>query len=377
LKNSHATALALAVAAMLSACSPDKLPVEAPRPVLTAQIRYDATREANRYAGTVQSRYEVDQAFRVGGKVAQRKIDVGQFVREGDVLAVLDDSDYRLAEEAARQQWTVAVAQARQAESDRKRLGSLKADGSVSVADDEHAHSGAQTAQATEEAQARQLELARNRVKYAVLRASRSGVVTAVRFEVGQVVPEGQPVVAIADLGTPEIVVDVPEDQLTAFKKAHFKASLASAPNEHFEVALRELSPQAAPQTRTYRARLKPVSARPLPLGATATLASDRVVSDVQVATIPASALTQANGLPAVWVVKHAGKEPVGSVDLMPVAVHGYRNDLALVSGVPAGGEVVTSGVQKMAPGLKVALPGPALAEADSMQVDTTQQVTR
>jgi RND family efflux transporter MFP subunit len=377
LKNSHATALALAVAAMLSACSPDKLPVEAPRPVLTAQIRYDATREANRYAGTVQSRYEVDQAFRVGGKVAQRKIDVGQFVREGDVLAVLDDSDYRLAEEAARQQWTVAVAQARQAESDRKRLGSLKADGSVSVADDEHAHSGAQTAQATEEAQARQLELARNRVKYAVLRASRSGVVTAVRFEVGQVVPEGQPVVAIADLGTPEIVVDVPEDQLTAFKKAHFKASLASAPNEHFEVALRELSPQAAPQTRTYRARLKPVSARPLPLGATATLASDRVVSDVQVATIPASALTQANGLPAVWVVKHAGKEPVGSVDLMPVAVHGYRNDLALVSGVPAGGEVVTSGVQKMAPGLKVALPGPALAEADSMQVDTMQQATR
>jgi RND family efflux transporter MFP subunit len=377
LKNSHATALALAVAAMLSACSPDKLPVEAPRPVLTAQIRYDATREANRYAGTVQSRYEVDQAFRVGGKVAQRKIDVGQFVREGDVLAVLDDSDYRLAEEAARQQWTVAVAQARQAESDRKRLGSLKADGSVSVADDEHAHSGAQTAQATEEAQARQLELARNRVKYAVLRASRSGVVTAVRFEVGQVVPEGQPVVAIADLGTPEIVVDVPEDQLTAFRKAHFKASLASAPNEHFEVALRELSPQAAPQTRTYRARLKPVSARPLPLGATATLASDRVVSDVQVATIPASALTQANGLPAVWVVKHAGKEPVGSVDLMPVAVHGYRNDLALVSGVPAGGEVVTSGVQKMAPGLKVALPGPALAEADSMQVDTTQQATR
>ena len=176
MKNSHATAVTLAVAALLSACSPDKPPVEAPRPVRTAEIRYDATREANRYAGTVQSRFEVDQAFRVGGKVAQRKVDVGQVVHEGDVLAVLDDADYRLAEEAARQQWTAAVAQARQAESDRKRLGSLKADGSVSVADDEHAHSGAQTAQATEEAQARQLELARNRVKYTVLRASRSGV---------------------------------------------------------------------------------------------------------------------------------------------------------------------------------------------------------
>ena len=106
MKNIHATAVTLAVAAMLSACSPDKPPAEAPRPVRTAEIRYDAAREANRYAGTVQSRFEVDQAFRVGGKVAQRKVDVGQFVREGDVLAVLDDTDYRLAEEAARQQWT-------------------------------------------------------------------------------------------------------------------------------------------------------------------------------------------------------------------------------------------------------------------------------
>jgi len=376
-KNIHVTAIALAVAAMLGACGQDKPSAEAPRPVRTAEIRYDATREANRYAGTVQSRYEVDQAFRVGGKVAQRKVDVGQLVQEGEILAVLDESDLRLAEEVALQQWTVAVAQARQAESDRKRLGSLKLDGSVSVADDEHAHSGAQTAQASEVAQARQLELARNRLKYTALRASRSGVVTAVRLEVGQVVAEGQPVVAIADPGTPEIVVEVPEDRLTAFKEARFTASIASAPDEHFEVALRELSPQAAAQTRTYRARLKPVGARPLPLGATATLVSDRMVSNEQLAAIPATALTQADGRPAVWVVKHAGGEPTGSVDLMPVALHGYRNDFALVSGVPAGAQVVTAGVQKMAPGLKVAVAGAAPVEASLARLDKTQQVTR
>jgi RND family efflux transporter MFP subunit len=380
LKNSIATASALAVAAMLSACSPDKPPIEAPRPVHTVEIRYDAAREANHYAGTVQSRYEVDHAFRVGGKVAQRKVDVGQVVHEGDVLAVLDDADYRLAEEAAQQQWAAAVTQARQAESDRQRLGNLKTDGSVSVADDERAYSGAQTAQAAEQAEARKLELARNRVKYTVLRASRSGVVTAVRFEVGQVVAEGQPVVAIADPGTPEIVVDVPEDQLTAFRTSHFKASIASAPDESFEVALRELSPQAAAQTRTYRARLKPVTARALPLGATARLEADGVASDGQVAAIPASALTQSNGKPAVWVVKPAGKEPVGTVNLTSVVVHAYRNDQALVSGVPGGEQVVTAGVQKMAPGLKVALPvsTAALTDATVTQAgNNTQQAAR
>ena len=358
MKNSLPAVGALAVAAMLSACSPDKPPVQPPRPVHTTEVRYDQAREANRYVGTVQSRHEVDEAFRVGGKVIQRKAEVGQVVKEGDVLAVLDDADYRLAEDAARQAWMAAVTQARQADSERQRLGNLKSDGSVSAADDERATSGAQTAHAAAEAEGRKLELARNRLKYTVLRASRSGVVTAVRFEVGQVVAEGLPVASIANPGEPEIVVDVPEDQVVAFKTAHFQASLASAPADTFDVGLRELSPQAAAQTRTYRARLRPVNTRALPLGATATLATDRVVSNVQVAAIPATALTQVGGHPAVWVVKRTGTEPVGSVDPMPVAVLGYRNDLALVTGLPAGGQVVTAGVQKMAPGLKVALPG-------------------
>ena len=145
MKNSLAAVVALPIAAMLCACSPDKPSVQTPRPVRTVELRYDQAREVNRYAGTVQSRHDVDQAFRVGGKVAQRKVDVGQVVREGDVLAVLDDADYRLAEEAARQQHAAAVAQARQADSDRQRLGSLKSDGSVSVSDDERATTSAQT----------------------------------------------------------------------------------------------------------------------------------------------------------------------------------------------------------------------------------------
>jgi len=40
--------------------------------------------------------------------------------------------------------------------------------------------------------------------------------------------------------------------------------------------------------------------------------------------------------------------------------VRGYRNDEVLVSDLPAGTLVVTAGVQKMAPGLRVALPGAA-----------------
>ena len=349
--------VAVCIAAVLSGCS-HQPPPEPLRVVRTVQVRYDKTPETDRYFGSVQSRYEVDQAFRVGGKVVSRKVDVGQKVRLGEVIAVLDDTDYKLAVQAAQQQLEAAQAQARQAQSDRERLNALKGDGSVSPSDDEKAQSNAQTTRANAEAEARKLELARNRAEYTVLRASQDGVVTSVKFEVGQVVAEGQPIVAIAKEGEPEIVVNVPEDQLEAFKRSRYKAQLASAPDQSFEVVLRELSPQAAAQTRTFRARLKPATARLLPLGATATLVVERTVEDNGAAAIPSAAITQNKGQPAVWVVRREGTDQSGTVQLQGIAVHAYHNDEVLVSGPSAGDLIVTAGVQKMAPGLKVALSG-------------------
>jgi RND family efflux transporter MFP subunit len=358
LKHSHAAALLFApIAVLMSACTSKPAP-EPLRAVRTAEVRYDKAQETSRYFGSVHARYEVDQAFRVGGKVVTRKIDVGQKVRQGDVLATLDDTDYKLAVEAARQQLLAAQAQARQAQSDRQRLNALKVDGSVSPSDDEKAQSNAETTGAAAEADARKLELARNRLEYTTLRASQDGVVTSVKFEVGQVVAEGQPIVSIAKEGEPEIVVNVPEDQLAVFKASRYKATLTSASDHPFDVVLRELSPQAAATTRTFRARLKPATGRALPLGASATLVVDRPAAAAPAAAIPAGAITQSRGEPAVWVVRPGDRQGVGTVDLIAVRVHGYRNDEVLVSGPPPGVLVVIAGVQKMAPGLHVAVPG-------------------
>jgi hypothetical protein len=93
-----------------------------------------------------------------------------------------------------------------------------------------------------------------------------------------------------------------------------------------------------------------------LALGATATLVANRTMGKASVAAIPAAALTQAGGKPAVWVVKRQGADAVGTVELIGIAVHSYRNDQVLVSGPRAGELIVTAGVQKMAPGLKVSL---------------------
>jgi RND family efflux transporter MFP subunit len=351
-----------ALAALLCACTSEAPPSAELRPVLTAEVRYDTIVDATRYFATVQSRFEVDQAFRVSGKVVQRRVDVGQRVHEGEVLAMLDDEDYRLAEEAARHQFEAATARAQQAESDWRRYQALKADGSVSDSDDERAESELRTSRAAAQALARKLDLARNQVEYTTLNASQSGVVTTVRFEVGQVVAAGQAVIGIANEDLPEIVVDVPESDLQTFKTARHRASLASAPDESFDVVLRELSARAELQTRTYRARLEPATPQLLPLGATATLVSERVEPGPPTAAIPGTALTQRAGAPALWVVHRAGTDRSGAVELTPVVVRGYQTDEVLISGPPAGTLVVIAGVQKMAPGLRVALTDPVVA---------------
>ena len=65
---------------MLCACS-SRPSTGALRPVNTMALHYDSLRDSQRYFASVASRYEVEQAFRIGGKVLVRKVDVGQVVK--------------------------------------------------------------------------------------------------------------------------------------------------------------------------------------------------------------------------------------------------------------------------------------------------------
>ena len=70
---------------------------------------------------------------------------------------------------------------------------------------------------------------------------------------------------------------------------------------------------------------------------------------------IPASALTEANGRPAVWVVDPQSK----TVSLREVDVLRHNPATVVISqGLEAGDLVVTAGVQTLRPGQKVQLLG-------------------
>jgi membrane fusion protein, multidrug efflux system len=368
--------LVLLTAALLAACSEPPAPTVTVRPVYVSTVQPAAAAEVRSFTASVRARVETDLAFRTGGKVVQRFVDVGTRVQAGQMLVQLDPADYALAVQAADDQVRAAQVDAEQAAADEARFRRLAAEGSAGSADHERQKARADVAAARLDQARRQRALARNRDAYATLVAPYPGVVTAVRAELGQVVAEGQPVLSVARDGEREIVADIPEDWVDRVRTAtaHASGGAAGPSPVNLPLRLRELSPLASPPGRTFRARFAATAASRdaltrLPLGSTAALQLASSVAGERGVLIPVSALVKASGPAGVWTLNAAGAGLV----LTPVQVLSADAATLRVTGLAVGQRVVSVGAQKLDAGLAVraverpaAAPVAALARAGS-----------
>ncbi|MBT9568843.1 MAG: efflux RND transporter periplasmic adaptor subunit [Thiobacillus sp.] len=340
---------------LLSGCGRDAPPAPPPdiRPVRAEQVGVHAGQSSTRYAGEVRARHETDLAFRVGGRVRTRLVEVGAPVRTGQVLATLEPQDYALAASAARSQLAAAEAEARLAQQDFQRFAELRAQNFISAAELDRRRTTTTSAQAKVSQLRAEAERQGNQQRYTRLTAPQAGVITAISFEAGQVVAAGQPVAQLARTGEQEVHIDVPENALDALRQAReLTIRLWSDPNARYRGRLRELSPMADANSRTYSARvsfLQPDAA--VKLGMTATV--EVTNAPAPGLTVPQTALFRVNGRPQVWVVDPSTQK----VAARAVEVGALNGDRATVpAGVKQGEWVVTAGVHKLAPGQQVRL---------------------
>jgi multidrug efflux system membrane fusion protein len=344
----------LGAAVLVAACGRDAPPPPADvRPVRAEQVGVVETISSTRYAGEVRARHETALAFRVSGRVAARKVEVGDRVKAGQVIATLDPQDYALAVRAAQAQLGAAEAEARLAQQDLQRFAELRTQNFISQAELDRRRTSADSALARV-AQLR-AEVARqgNQQAYTRLTAPHAGVVTAITFEAGQVVAAGQPLAQLARTGELEARIDVPENALDALRAARtLSIRLWSAPDKRYAGTLREVSPMADAASRTYSARVgfvKPDADVGLGMTATVEAGADAAPS----LSVAQSALFRINGQPQVWVVDRTS----GRVSARSVRIGALALDRATVtSGLAAGEWVVTAGVHKLAPGQVVRL---------------------
>ncbi|MBT8768510.1 efflux RND transporter periplasmic adaptor subunit [Metapseudomonas boanensis] len=358
----HVALLALIPIALLglSGCdSKADSDVSAPQPraVLVAQVEA-ANQQGALYTGVVAARTASDLGFRVGGKVIARKIDPGTRVSRGDVLLVLDNTDFELALRAARNRVTAAEAELRQARNDEARYRRLAGTGAVSRQVFDQAATRLRVAQAEQAAATSEAAQVENRRAYSTLKADADGVITDVRVDRGQVVAEGQVVASLAHDGAREAVIDIPETQ-RALANHSARAYPYGAAAEAVPATLRELSAAADTTTRTFRARytLGGESAS-LAIGSTVTLRLDGTAQQ-QLARVPLGALHDKGQGTGVWVIGVDNK-----VELRPVRVVRLEQEQALLEGgVQPGERIVALGAHLLNVGDSIReLPAPSLA---------------
>lgn len=342
----------LSVALLFSACARDELKPEVIRPVRTMTLA-PKNGDVLTFASEVKPRHETRLAFRVAGQISERRIDVGSVVSSGQVLALLDVKDLKLAESAAAAQRAQIESQAALAEADFKRYAELRAKNFISQAEFERRE--AQVKQAREAVAAARAENQRlsNQAGYGALVAPHAGVITAVEAEAGQVVAAGQTVARLARQDEREVAFSIPEHLLAAVKQAkQIDIRLWSNPQAAYAGRLRELSPIADSASRTYPARLTILKAdRDLALGMSAEVLIH--TAHVQTLRVPIGAIFHQQDQPAVWVVEGNPQ----AVRLAPVAMGEVHGDMVeIVDGLSPGQVVVTAGVHMLLPGQKVRL---------------------
>ncbi len=325
---------------VLAGCRAQVPTAEVPRPVLVAHPT-PAGNGASAFAGDVRARQESPLSFRVGGNLVERRVDVGDHVTRGEVLAVLDAGDLQAQARAAQAQLAAAQAELGRARADQARYARLGKDQLVSRSMIDAQNASAAAAQAQVDAARANLDVAGNQAAYTRLRAPSDGVIAARSAEAGQVVGAGQAVFVLAVDGARDVAFAVPEGVVTAIKPGQpVLVELWSQAGQRWPGRVREVSPAADPASRTYAVRVTVEAPdEALPLGQSARVYLPGADNDGL--DVPLSALQRSNGGFAVFVVDAA----TSTLKLRPVEVGAYGRDRAPVRrGLAAGDWVVAAG---------------------------------
>lgn len=345
----HRVAL-IAAALVLTACS-QEAPDEGPaRPAMVVQADAAAA-NLSVYAGEVRAQFEPALAFRIGGKISRRLVDVGEQVKKGQALAELDAADVGLQLEAARAQLASAQSDLALATSELERYQGLLDRQLVSKSLYDTRVSAKQAAQARERQAQAEARVSGNQADYAVLRAPADGVISQRLAEAGQVVAAGQTVFVLAEQGLREVAISVPEQSAALFTPGREMAvELWSQPGKRFPAKLREIAPAADSQARTFAARVSfdPGDVR-TEIGQSARVFA--LQQGVRSLAVPLSALSEKDGKPALWVVD----PDKSTVSLRPVTVGAYgESEVPVLAGLQPGEWVVAAGVHLLLEGQRV-----------------------
>ncbi|MFN2408076.1 MAG: efflux RND transporter periplasmic adaptor subunit [Pyrinomonadaceae bacterium] len=381
--------------------TPAEAAADAPVDVITAAaIRRDLPRffEAT---GSLAGDAQTDVAPQTSGKVVAVGVDIGSFVRRGQMLVKLDDSELKLRVDQAVAQVEQAKANVRQAEEkiglrpgqsfDPTRVSEVAAakvtfdlaernfrraekliesgDVSRSFYDEQRARRDQSREQyEVALAQARQnyaavevartnvanaqsqLAIARKNLSYSLIPAPIDGFVSERTADLGEYVSPQQKVATIVRTNPLRIRIDIPEQSISEVKVGQSVSVTTSAwPDKNFAGRVARIAPNVSAQTRTLTVEAEIENSNgALKPGqfATVRILQERAEPAV---LVPARAVVTEAGVSRVFVIKD------GRAEQRVIQTGQTEGDLIEVkNGVATDEQVATSGLERLSDGVAV-----------------------
>ncbi|RWC90525.1 MAG: efflux RND transporter periplasmic adaptor subunit [Mesorhizobium sp.] len=345
------TALALLAGCQKQEAAEKKLPVM----VRTETVAMADYAPRTSLTGVIAARTLNNLSFRVGGRVAERLVDVGQHIDQGTVLARIDPQEQESDLRSAQADLDAAQAQLTQAAATFERQKTLLAQGFTTRRDYDAADQALKVAQGSVDAARSAFANAQQNLSFTELKAGAGGVITARQVETGQVVQAAQTVFTVAEDGDRDAVFNV-QETLVAKTPASpaVTITLLSDPQVRARGKVREISPAVDPASGSIRVKVAiPDTPAGMPLGAA--VIGSVGAKPAKAILLPWQALTSSAGKPAVWIVDPATK----AVTAAPVEVLAFDSGTVVIAeGLNEGQSVVTSGGQLLSPGQTVEISG-------------------
>ena len=297
--------------------------------------------------GEIHAHDETILSFRTGGRIVTRSVDIGDRVNAGQLLATLENTTSQNQLDGAQADYEGAKASAQVAALNLNRMQKLMPTGAIARTQLDTARADWLVARARLKNSEAALRNARESLGWTRLSAPRSGVITEVSASAGQVVSGGQSVLTLATGEARDVVFDIAKpDAIPPQEQAGLRVSLLSDPSVQASAALRDISPQADPQTRTWRVRAT-LQNPPLAMALGASVTVTLPATGPHGYALPASALSRVGDKPAVYVIN-----PQSQAQLRVVVPAYYTATSVIISGgLEPGDRVITAGVSKLRSG--------------------------
>lgn len=346
------TAVALTIFALCACSKSDNDVKEAViRPVRTLTVTLQNEIGGREFSGVVDADRKVDLAFRVSGTLTELPVLQGDLVKQNQLLAQLDRTDFEIQLKAQQADYD-------RAKGEYERARTLVERQLVARADFEKLEAQYFVAEA-------QLQKAKQDLAYTTITAPFEGYIASRHVDNFSEVPARSPVVTLMDLNSLVITIEVPESVMINAQRENLRPDLYATfegnESSQFPLTIKEIAAQPKTGSQTYPVTLSLPSITTLNIlpGMSALVGVRPFAKNNganNVAYLPTQAVLEDSQSRYVFIAVPQGKGRAvierRNVEVGDISSFGIQ----VTSGLAAGDEVVTAGMNQITPDMQVLL---------------------